>query len=136
MPNNDQTSLLAVAGVGHQWTNLWFAPNGASNPVSFGGAYVDSVVRTGVGTYLVTLSGFAPRALLAAFCHVFDAAEPTNSRGRVREPTISGKTITFTTFTSRALGGVGNKDIAAGADNLARIELHWKVYPGEDVSGL
>ena len=137
--SNEQTSLLSAAGVGHRFTNIWFAPNGAAQPVSFGGAYVDSVARTGVGTYLVTLTGFSPKALVGAQAYAFDNAAPTDRDSRVGLVTItpSTKTVTLVVYTQSAVGaGVALLDIAANAASVVKIGLVWKVFSGRDGSGL
>lgn len=106
--------------------------------MTFSGPYVSTVARSGVGTYLVTLTGLSPKALVSCEAYAFDAAAPTDSDCRVGLVTItpSTKTVTLVVYTQSALGAPALKDIAAAATSVVKLGLQWKVFSGRDVSGL
>lgn len=135
---NNQLSALNTTGVGHAQSAVWFAPNGGSSPVSFGGAFVSTVARTGAGTYLVTLTGFSPKAMVSCDAYAFDNANPTDSAARVGLVTItpSTKTVTLVVYTQQAVAATALKDIAANAASVVKLGLVWKLFSGKDATGL
>lgn len=106
--------------------------------MSFGGAYVTALARTGVGTYLATLTGFSPKAFLAALGYAFDNANPTNRECRIGLVTITPatKTATVVLYVSAPLGGGALADTAAHPDSVVKAGLLWKTFSGKDNSGL
>jgi hypothetical protein len=137
---NNQTTDLQVSGVGHVVTNVAFAPNAGSDPVAstLKGAYTSTVTRSGAGTYLVTLRGFSPKALVGVSAYAFDNANPTDTACRVGLVTITPttKTVTLVVYTNSALAAPALKDIAANAASTVKLVLTWKLFSGVDVSGL
>lgn len=136
--SNDQRTELQAHGLGHSVSNVAFAPNAGSNPVAstLKGAYTSTVTRTGAGAYLVTLTGFSPKAFLGGSAYALDAANPTDTVARIGAVVItpSTKTVTLVVLTSTAPGI--QKDIAAAATSTVKLVLNWKLFSGVDLSGL
>lgn len=136
--HNNMRTALDTHGVGQATSAAWFAPNAALSPVSFGGNFVSTVVRDGVGSYTVTLVGLSPKALVSCEAYAFDNANPTDSEARIGLVTITPatKTVTLKVFVQSALGAPALKDVAANAASVVKLGLTWKLFSGRDATGL
>ena len=95
-----------------------FATNGASNPATLFGNFIQSVTRTGAGAYLVQLkSEFIGLKLLARFADLTLAAAG-DSRAQLGAYSASAGTLVVTTLTAGAAA-----DIAAATDNYVFLTL-------------
>ena len=122
------TKPLDIAGTGHRVSTLFFV-TAAGVVSSFGGAHVSSVVRTGVGTLLVTWSGFSPKAFVCG--EILDIA-PNARRVRFGRITITPETKTVTAVVYMHNPGGALLD----ASVFGRATIHWKMFLGDDWSGL
>jgi hypothetical protein len=116
--------------------NVWFAPNGASSPTSFGGPFVTGVTRNAAGLLTITLVGFVPKSILEASIYGFDNANADDTMCTIGATTITAATKTVTVKVgTRTAAGVA-KDIAANAASIVKLALVFKTFPGNDATGL
>lgn len=117
--------------------NFSFAPNGASSPTTFSGPFLLSVTRTAAGFYTLVMSGYNPKAVLAASVFGTDAGNADDTICTIDSFVISlaAKTVTFKVKTRVGTTGA-TKDIAANAGSFVRGLIHFKVYSGRDATGL
>ena len=117
---------------------FFFAPNGGSSPTSFGGAGGNllSVTRTAAGLYTATIQNYRPSKFIVGHAHGNDNANADDTRVDVGLVTITNATGLVTVrIATRTAAGV-NKDIAANAASLVKVQVSFKMFGQVDGTGL